>query len=137
MRPAEKRVVAVVDDDPTTRRILRHWLGAEGYEIREFADAPSALAADMREFAVACVDLSLGEASGRDVMKELLERDAELPIVMVTASQQVEPAVGALRAGAYDYVTKPLDRERLLGSCLLYTSPSPRDRTRSRMPSSA
>ena len=34
MRPAEKRVVAVVDDDPTTRRILRHWLGAEGYEIR-------------------------------------------------------------------------------------------------------
>ena len=50
MRPAEKRVVAVVDDDPTTRRILRHWLGAEGYERREFADAPSALAADMREF---------------------------------------------------------------------------------------
>jgi DNA-binding NtrC family response regulator len=116
MRPAEKRVVAVVDDDPTTRRILRHWLGAEGYELSEFADAPSALAADMREFAVACVDLSLGEASGLDVMKELLERDAELPIVMVTASQQVESAVGALRAGAYDYVTKPLDRERLLGS---------------------
>ncbi|MCK6531325.1 MAG: sigma-54 dependent transcriptional regulator [Polyangiaceae bacterium] len=116
MRPDLKRVVAVVDDDPTTRRILRHWLGGEGYEVREYADAAGALSLDASDLALACVDLTLGDASGLDVMKQLLERDAELPVVMVTASQEVEPAVGALRAGAYDYVTKPLDRERLLGS---------------------
>ncbi|MCE7892742.1 MAG: sigma-54-dependent Fis family transcriptional regulator [Sorangiineae bacterium PRO1] len=116
MQMDRRRVVAVVDDDPTARRILRHWLGGEGYEVVEHADAASALAADPTELAAACVDLGLGDSSGLDLMKQLLARDAELPVVMVTASQEVEPAVGALRAGAYDYVTKPLDRERLLGS---------------------
>jgi len=110
------RKVAVVDDDPTARRILRHWLTSEGYEVVEHADIESALGGDATELAAACVDLGLGESSGLDLMRKLLERDPGLPVVMVTASQHIESAVLALRAGAYDYVTKPLDRERLLGS---------------------
>jgi len=111
-----KRLIAVVDDDPTTRRILKHWLGADGYEVVEHASPEGLLITEVHDLAVACVDLTLGEASGLELMKTLLERDSELPVVMVTASQKVESAVGALRAGAYDYVTKPLDRDRLLGS---------------------
>lgn len=114
--PELKPVVAVIDDDPTARRILRHWLAGEGYEVVEHPSAESALAADSNRLSVACVDLSLGDASGLELMKHLLRRDAELPVLVVTASQEVETAVGSLRAGAYDYVTKPLDRERLLGS---------------------
>jgi DNA-binding NtrC family response regulator len=63
---------------------------------------------------VACIDLHLGEATGFDVMSYLRERDPELPTIVVTADGEVQTAVAAMRAGAYDYLTKPIDRDCLL-----------------------
>ncbi len=60
------------------------------------------------------MDLGLGDASGFEVMEHLRRRNPELPTIVVTAQRDVESAVAAMRAGAYDYLTKPVDRDRLL-----------------------
>ncbi len=105
----------IVDDDRTTRRIMRHWLEKDGYEVVDFATAGEAVEAEVRP-SVACVDLGLGADSGLDVMRQLKARDPNLEVVIVTARSDASTAVEAMRAGAYDYVTKPIDRERLLTS---------------------
>jgi len=106
--------VAVVDDDPTARRLMRFWLERAGYAVVEHESARSVLDHDGATPALACVDLGLGEVTGIKVIQHLRARDAELPIIVVTAQRELETAVAAMQAGAYDYVTKPLDRDRLL-----------------------
>ena len=106
--------VAVVDDDPTARRLMRFWLERAGYAVVEHESARSVLDHDGATPALACVDLGLGEVTGIKVIQHLRARDAELPIIVVTAQRELETAVSAMQAGAYDYVTKPLDRDRLL-----------------------
>ncbi|HET7544332.1 MAG TPA: sigma-54 dependent transcriptional regulator [Polyangiaceae bacterium] len=107
-------LVAVVDDDPTARRLMRFWLERIGYRVAEHDSARSVLESDGELPTVACVDLGLGEVTGIKVIQHLRARDAELPIIVVTAQRELETAVSAMRAGAYDYITKPLDRERLV-----------------------
>src|SRR6478752_3961587 len=106
--------VAVVDDDPTARRLMRFWLERAGYTVVEHESARSVLEHDGDTPSLACVDLGLGEVTGIKVIQHLRARDAELPIIVVTAQRELETAVSAMRAGAYDYITKPLDRDRLL-----------------------
>jgi DNA-binding NtrC family response regulator len=106
--------VAVVDDDPTARRLMRFWLERAGYSVVEHESARSVLDYDGQTPALACVDLGLGEETGMKVIAHLRARDSELPIIVVTAQRELETAVAAMQAGAYDYVTKPLDRDRLL-----------------------
>ncbi len=107
-------LVAVVDDDPTARRLMRFWLERTGYRVAEHDSARSVLESEGELPTVACVDLGLGEVTGIKVIQHLRARDVELPIIVVTAQREIETAVSAMRAGAYDYITKPLDRDRLL-----------------------
>jgi DNA-binding NtrC family response regulator len=107
-------LVAVVDDDPTARRLMRFWLERAGYRVVEHESGESALESQNENPAVACVDLGLGEVGGFKVIQHLRARDADLPIIVVTAQREIETAVAAMRAGAYDYLTKPLDRDRLV-----------------------
>lgn len=111
---AAGELVTVVDDDPTARRLMRFWLERAGYRVVEHESGESAIADEGESPTVACVDLGLGEVGGFKVIQHLRARDADLPIIVVTAQREIETAVEAMRAGAYDYVTKPLDRDRLL-----------------------
>lgn len=104
----------MVDDDPTARRLMRYWLENAGYEVLEAATAGAAEALIEKRPALACVDLGLGPSSGIEVIRRLMAADSSLTAIVVTAQKEVESAVGAMRAGAYDYVTKPLDPTRLL-----------------------
>jgi DNA-binding NtrC family response regulator len=114
--PSAGDVVALVEDDPTTRLLTRTWLEGAGYIVKEYDSERAVRDATGPAPTVACVDLGLGEQSGFDVMSYLRERDPELPTIVVTAEREVETAVAAMRAGAYDYLTKPVDRDRLLHS---------------------
>ncbi|GAC1353014.1 MAG: sigma-54 dependent transcriptional regulator [Polyangiales bacterium] len=60
-----------------------------------------------------CIDLGLGDVPGQHVLKHLRARDPELPVIVVTAQRNVDTAVEAMRAGAYDYLVKPIDDVRL------------------------
>ncbi|HEY3500861.1 MAG TPA: sigma-54 dependent transcriptional regulator [Polyangiaceae bacterium] len=114
--PSSGDVVALVEDDPVARKLTKAWLEGAGYVVTEYASAQA-----IRDYSgplptAACIDLGLEGASGFDVMSYLRERDPELPAIVVTAERAVDTAVAAMRAGAYDYLTKPVDRDRLLHS---------------------
>ncbi|MEQ8459509.1 MAG: sigma-54 dependent transcriptional regulator [Sandaracinaceae bacterium] len=109
----DSAAVAVVDDDPVVRRLMRLWLEQEGYTVREFARGAQALAVEELPHLV-CLDLGLEDMPGLHVMEHFLALDADLPVVVVTAERTIETAVNAMRGGAYDFVTKPLDRQRFL-----------------------
>jgi DNA-binding NtrC family response regulator len=108
-------LVALVEDDPTTRKLVRAWLEGAGYSVAEYDSARAVKEGLGPQPSVACIDLHLGgESSGFDVMGYFRERDPELPTIVVTADGDVQTAVAAMRAGAYDYLTKPIDRDCLL-----------------------
>ncbi len=112
--PADQGLVAIIDDDPTARRLMRFWLERQGYRTAEYDCGRSVLDDHSELPAVACVDLGLGDVPGLKVLQHLKARDDALPLIVVTAQRELETAVEAMRAGAYDYVTKPLERDRLV-----------------------
>jgi DNA-binding NtrC family response regulator len=108
------RLVAVIDDDPTVRRLMRFWLEKEGYRVVEHASAESALAVSAEVPAAACVDIGIEDMSGLELLGRLSTKDPDLSLIVVTAQRDADTAAEAMRRGAYDYLTKPLERDRLL-----------------------
>jgi DNA-binding NtrC family response regulator len=107
-------VVLTVDDDPHLLRLIEHHVVEWGY-----AHAKAASSADMwtkldeTTPAVILLDIALGDADGIDLVAELHERLPSTPIIMITAHATIEAAVKSLKSGAYDFLCKPLDFERL------------------------
>ncbi|MBL8683741.1 MAG: sigma-54-dependent Fis family transcriptional regulator [Myxococcales bacterium] len=110
---SDKRIVAVVDDDPVLRRMARAWLAADGVQVLEFADGHSALRERLGGAHVAMLDLGLGDMTGLDLFSHLRERDPELSVIVASASRDVESVVAAMRLGALDYLAKPLEAQRV------------------------
>ena len=110
---ANERIL-VVDDEANMRDSLREILGEEGYECVLAGDGISALNAFDETVRLVITDAKMPGMDGFELIKELHERDPDLPVVMITAYGSMELAVKAMRSGAYDYVTKPFDPERIL-----------------------
>jgi DNA-binding NtrC family response regulator len=106
--------IAIVDDDPSVRGLMRLWLEREGYTVHEHTGGTRLLAEGASEAGVICLDLGLDDVPGLDLLQHLRARDPEVPIVVVTAERKVDVAVQAMRSGAYDYVVKPLERDRFV-----------------------
>jgi two-component system, NtrC family, response regulator AtoC len=103
-----------VEDDPLIRRALAGSLRAAGHRVREAESVASARAALSGEVLDAViVDYRLPDGTGFDVMTLLEEKQAGVPVLMVTAHGSVEHAVEAMRRGAFTYVQKPVDPEQL------------------------
>ena len=108
-----KPILLIVDDEKNTREALRRVL-EEHFEIFTAADlvgAEKLLAAEKMDAVL--TDLRLGHESGLSVLDRCLRSPSSPPCVVMTAYGSVESAVEAMRKGAYDYVTKPLDLERV------------------------
>jgi two-component system response regulator AtoC len=104
--------ILIVDDDRSIRRTLEKFLGGEGYEVATAGDAPSAIAsADGCE--VMLLDLGLPGGSGFDVLTALADRPRPPTIVVVTARDDMQSTVKAVQLGAYEYLVKPVDIDRL------------------------
>jgi len=104
--------ILIVDDDRSIRRTLEKFLGGEGYDVSTAADAPSAIAsagsADLM-----LLDLGLPGGSGFDVLTALSGKDHPPEIIVVTARDDMQSTVKAIQLGAYEYVVKPVDIDRL------------------------
>jgi len=108
-------LILVVEDDPVQRKLIRENLEARGFPVIEASSRKEALEAVLRNpVAVAVVDYRLGEETGVDAIKDMLAGNPLVTPVMVTAYGNIERAVEAVRAGAYDYIVKPLDFEKFL-----------------------
>ena len=110
-------VVHVVDDDQSLRTALTRLLTAAGYQVRTYASAGEFLL-DAAADAPGCLllDVRMPGPTGLE-LQQALERTARaLPIVFLTAHGDIPTSVGAMRAGAVDFLTKPVKRETLLGA---------------------
>jgi DNA-binding NtrC family response regulator len=104
----------VVDDERLIRWTLAEALKGWGYAPVEAATAASALGLyDSERPSLVLLDINLPDRSGLDVLREIRRRDPQALVIMVTAAVLVENAVAALRAGAYDFVGKPINLEEL------------------------
>jgi DNA-binding NtrC family response regulator len=110
-----KANILVVDDEAAARTALAELLKSEGYAVETAADGFKALGR-LETFAPDAVltDLNMPGMDGVELMEKLKEHDAELPVVLMTASGAIETAVSAMRQGATDYLTKPLNFDELL-----------------------
>ena len=114
---SEEPVVYVVDDDDSLRKALTRLLHAAGYEVRAYASAGDFVLSD-RDNRRGCVllDVRMPGPSGLDLQEALAKEDEPLPVIFLTAHGDVPTSVRAMKAGAVDFLTKPIKREVLLNA---------------------
>ena len=109
-----QRTVLVVDDDIAHRTMLQALLGEWGYGVAEADDGATAIeAVRERFFDLVLMDVRMLKVSGLEALAEIRAFNPALPVIIMTAYSSIESAVEALQKGAYDYLTKPLDFEKL------------------------
>ncbi|MBW2593314.1 MAG: sigma-54-dependent Fis family transcriptional regulator [Deltaproteobacteria bacterium] len=110
----KKYKILVVDDDYAHRTMLRTLVGGWGYEIFEADDGGAAID-QVREmpFDLVLMDVRMIKVSGIEALDRIKVFNPAIPIIIMTAYSSVEAAVDALKKGAYDYLTKPLDFDKL------------------------
>jgi two-component system NtrC family response regulator len=111
MNPAR---ILVIDDDENLRWVLKTQLEDMGYAVADAADGLEALAAIAKDPpALVLTDLKMPGLSGLDLLKRIRSDYPEIPAVIITAFGTIQSAVQAMKVGAYDYLTKPIDYEEL------------------------
>jgi len=113
--PESDAVIAIVDDDPSVRKGLERLIRSAGWKAETFASAQEFLARPRAE-APSCLvlDLQLPGLSGLDLQKRLAEVELEIPIVFLTGHGSIPASVQAMKAGAIEFLTKPVDEQDLL-----------------------
>jgi two-component system response regulator GlrR len=108
--------ILVVDDDPNLRTLMKVRLEAEGYTLTTAEGGHAALHCIEEEdgFGAALVDMRLEDTDGITLLGQLLLKQPDLPVIIVTAHGSISSAVEATKKGAYDYITKPFDPKDLL-----------------------
>lgn len=108
-----KEVVAVVDDSPEIVLILTHYLNAQGLEVVQAGSHEEMVEIFANnKIALLLLDLSLPDKNGDEILRELVPSHPNLGIIMVTGTTDIEVALGCLRLGADDYLTKPVAVEQ-------------------------
>lgn len=110
-------VVYLVDDDPQVRRAIERLLASEGLETRTFGDAQSFLLGhDAQRAGCAVIDIGLPDLDGLALQDLLTAGDAARPIIILTGQGTIPTAVRAMRAGAVDVLTKPVEPDLLISA---------------------
>ena len=106
--------VLVVDDEQSLRKVLAATLQREGYEVQVASDGEEALAALDRDGAdVVVTDLVMPRMDGLSLLRKVVVSHPDVPVIVVTAHGRVDSAVEAMKAGAFDFVTKPFEHAEL------------------------
>jgi two-component system response regulator HydG len=109
-----RQTILVVDDEPGQRAMLRAVLSAEGYEVAEAEDGASAVAhVEAHFYDLLLMDVRMAQLDGMAALQAIKGRSPGIPIILMTAYGTVRDAVEAMKVGAYDYLTKPLDIDEL------------------------
>lgn len=107
--------ILIIDDEPAIRKALKEILEYEQFEVSEAEDGPTALkVVDKENFDLIFCDIKMPRMDGLEVLEKLKEKGVESPVVIITGHGTVETAVDALKKGAYDFIQKPLDLNRIL-----------------------
>lgn len=108
------KAILVVDDDASHRIMLQTLLTGWGYDVSQVDDGDKAVeAVRAKPFDLVLMDIRMIRVSGIAALEEIKNFNPAIPVILMTAYASVETAVGALKRGAYDYLTKPLDFDEL------------------------
>jgi two-component system response regulator HydG len=114
MNNKNRQTILVVDDDDAHRTMLRTLVGGWGYDIVEADDGSTAIEkVQERPFDLILMDVRMLKVSGLEALERIKAFNPAIPITIMTAYSSVETAIEALKKGAYDYLTKPLDFDKL------------------------
>ena len=106
--------VLVVDDEPSIRKVLATQLSRRGHQVQSAEHGDAAIAhLEQAEVDVVVTDLKMPKRDGLSLVQWLQQQRPGLPTIVITAHGTVSSAVDALKAGAFDYITKPFDQEEL------------------------
>ncbi|HUJ69041.1 MAG TPA: sigma-54 dependent transcriptional regulator [Syntrophorhabdales bacterium] len=111
----ERISILIVEDEETQRSLLEGLLNKEGYRAAGAGDGKKALQL-VKEgtFEIVLLDYKLPDTDGLSILKSIKEMNPEIEVIMITAFGSIENAVTALKAGAFEYLTKPIDLDDLL-----------------------
>ncbi len=102
--------ILVVDDDSSIRRVFQKHLTEKGFEVVTAGDGEEGLElVEKEEPEIVILDIRLPGISGLEVLEGIKERDRNIAVVMITAHEDMETTIEAMRKGAFDYLPKPLD----------------------------
>ena len=107
--------ILIVDDETNIRKVLRALIEKEGWEATEAQDGIEALAIlQKKQFHTLITDLRMPKLDGLQLLKAVLEKYPDLPVIILTAHETVESAVSALKMGAFDYLSKPFEKNEMI-----------------------
>ncbi len=110
----DRNTVLVVDDDIAHRIMLRTLIGGWGYEVSEADDGAVAIdRVKKQSFDLVLMDVRMVQVSGLEALAQIKLYNPAIPVIIMTAYSSVDTAVKALKQGAHDYLTKPLDFDKL------------------------
>src|SRR5213596_4170087 len=110
-----RKSILVVDDEKSQREILEMILSEEGYDVTTASSGEAAMKfAKDRRFDLVLTDLKMTGMDGIELLQHLLALDSSIIVLLLTAHGTIDSAKDALRRGAFDYLQKPFDRDRLL-----------------------
>jgi two-component system response regulator AtoC len=111
---AGNELVLIADDDSSSRKLLGHFISRMGCSVLFAEDGLNCIdIIDEQPIDILLLDINMPKKDGFDVMSYLAEMNIRIPVIMVTASNEIPMAVRCIKMGAYDFLTKPLDAERL------------------------
>jgi len=111
--------VLVVDDEESVRNLLQRILEGEGYQVTTAANGKEALYnVSLGEIEVVLLDVKMPDMSGIEVLGKLTVDSPDTCVIMVTSVVEMETAIETMKLGAYDYITKPFDRDEVLQKVL-------------------
>lgn len=108
-------VILITDDEPDLCELLSHLMGKEGYQVKTASDGQEALrSVSAFKPDVMLLDIRLPDLDGMEVLQRCKQLAPNMPIVLMTAYAEVRGAIEAMKAGAHDYLTKPLEHSDVL-----------------------
>lgn len=107
--------ILIVDDEASIRKTLKEILEYEKYQVEEAPDGLSALAKiKQQDFDAILLDIKMPKMNGMDTLERLQILKPDIPVIMISGHGQIEDAVTSVKKGAFDFIAKPLDLNRLL-----------------------
>ncbi|TCP61293.1 two component Fis family sigma54 specific transcriptional regulator [Rhodovulum bhavnagarense] len=111
---AQSMKIAIVDDEQDMRQSISQWLALSGFDTTTFARAEDALKEIGPDFpGVVVTDIKMPGMDGMAFLKRLMGQDSSLPVIMITGHGDVPMAVEAMRIGAFDFLEKPFNPDRM------------------------
>ena len=107
--------ILIIDDEKAIRKALTEILSAEGYKTEEAGDGEEGLKKfKERSYDVVLCDIKMPKLDGIEFLQKATESNADVPVIMISGHGNIETAVDAVKKGAFDYISKPPDLNRML-----------------------